>query len=157
MSNNAMMKKVHTQKKRIRMFMEAGMPNEYRDIKSFQLINLTKLLLSKEKSMEFPHTDAKGNKKVDKIVLKDKTSGHYTLGAIGNKPAVTTKFVWFILPSHDGTMSNNEKKEEQKRRNNRNKKKSPKTSVKKSPKKSVKTSPKKSVKTSPKKSVKKSK
>ena len=107
--------------------------------------------------MEFPHTDAKGNKKVDKIVLTDKTSGTYTLGAIGNKPEVTTKFVWFILPLHEGTMSNKEKNAEQKLRNKRNKKKlvkkSPKTSVKKSSKKSVKTSPKKSVK----KSVKKSK
>ena len=151
MSNN---KKI-SKDPRIRMFMKAGMKNEYRDIKSFQLINLTKLLNAKEKnnskqSMNFTHENASGKVKKDRIELTGPNTGIYILGAKNNKPEVKTEFIWVRLPSHKGTMTEEEQKAEQ---NRRNKGKNPIKKVKKV--KSVKNSV-KSVKNSVKKTAKNS-
>ena len=143
---------------RIRMFMKSGMEDEYRDIKSFQLINLTKLLNAKKnnnsmKNMNFTHKNASGKVKKDRIELTGPNTGIYILGAKNNKPEVKSDFIWMILPSHNGIMTKEEQKAE---KNRRNKGKNPVKSVKNSVKKSVKNSVKKSVKNSVKKTVKNS-
>ena len=110
--------------KRLRMFVKAGMTDEYSDDKSFKLINLTKLLNAKEKnkstkSMNFTHGATPNKLKTDKIELTGINTGVYTLGATNNKPEVKIDFIWMRLPSHAGTLSKPNQNAEQKRRNNR--------------------------------------
>jgi len=102
---------------RIRMFMKSGMEDEYRDIKSFHVINLTKLLNAKKnnnsiKNMIFTHENKK-----DRIELTGPNTGIYILGAKNNKPEVKSDFIWVRLPSHKGTMTKEEQKAEKNRRN----------------------------------------